>query len=324
MNHIKLIQQNYKTKNVSSTDIGLNCPFCLTVDKGNNLWVSHKSPDGYKHPQYHCWRCGESGPVYKLLKLLNILTDSSEVELYDNSKEPSLFEEAQKVFDSTTIALPIDYIALSEDTKSLIGKKALDYLLKRNIDFDKIKKYRLGYCSTGKYANRIIIPMYDEYDNLIYFTARSFYSAVDCKTLFPKENLEVFIGKSDILYNINNNIDKDIVILNEGPFDAMTTDGIGFLGKHPSPKQLNNIKKLKAKTVILMLDSDAIEYNYAIAKELYNYKTVYICELPYGDPNSIDKKDLATALNTKIKFNDFEYLNFRLRSKNGKMPRIKM
>lgn len=213
---------------------------------------------------------------------------------------------------------------MDENTKSIIGKKAINYLLNRCITFDKIKKYKLGYCSIGKYANRIIIPMYDENNNLIYFTARSFYPNVSCKTLFPKEDVEVFIGKSEILFNINNNLHKDTVIINEGPFDAMTTDGIALLGKHPSSTQLNKIKKLKARNIVLMVDSDAIEYNYAIAEKLYSYKNVYICELPYGDPNSISKQDLMTALNNKIIFNNFEYLNFRLRSKNGKMPCIKM
>jgi len=46
-------------------------------------------------------------------------------------------------------------------------------------------KYSIGYCESGKYKNRIILPSYNENGELNYFTARDFYDYSNKKYLNP-------------------------------------------------------------------------------------------------------------------------------------------
>lgn len=310
MNYINNIQQKYKTKSVSSDNIGINCPCCIdnghTSDTGYNLWVS------ISKPVYHCWRCGAAGRINKLLKLLGISVDDELIyEDSDYDLDINLYDELIKIEKTKNIELPQEYIPLYRDISSITGKQALDYLLNRNISYDKIERYKLGFCISGYYSNRIILPVYDCKNELIFFVARSYFANVDKKILNPSKEL-TGVGKSEILYNINNNIDKDEVIINEGPFDAISTDGVALFGKIASDEQLHKIKKLKARNVTIMLDSDAVKYAYELADKLYGYKKVYICELKEGDPNTnIDKLDLI--LENKKEYSKVSGLKYRLK-----------
>ena len=243
MNYVTQIQSKYKCKKPSKDNISLNCPFCTdsgySQDTGHNLWV------GTKIPAYHCWRCDIHGHVYKLLKLLSISFDDDFLfEDTDYNLEISIYDELKRLDNNVTIDLPQEYIALHKDIQSLTGKQALTYLIKRKINYDKIDKYKLGFCSTGYYGQRIIIPVYDESNNLLFYVARSYFDNVEKKILNPSKE-KTGVGKSEIIYNINNNVYKDTVIVNEGPFDAMSTDGIALFGKMPSDEQIRKIKKLK-------------------------------------------------------------------------------
>lgn len=310
MSYISNIQQKFKTKSVSSDNIGINCPCCVdnghTTDTGFNLWIS------ISKPVYHCWRCGVAGRVNKLLKLLGISAEDEPIyEDSDYDLDINLYDELSKIEKIKNIELPKEYIVLHKDTESITGKQVLDYLLSRNISYDKIERYKLGFCTTGYYADRVILPVYDCKNELIFFVARSYFANVDKKILNPSKEL-TGVGKSEILFNINNNINKDEVIVNEGPFDAMSTDGVALFGKIASDEQIHKIKKLKAKSIIIMLDSDAIKYAYELADKLYGYKKIYICELKDGDPNTnIDKLD--EILKNKKEYTKVSALKYKLK-----------
>ena len=80
--------------------------------------------------------------------------------------------------------------------------EAYNYLVnERKISRDIILRYRLGFCTTGKYANRIIIPSFDASGDVNYFVGR--YYGTDKKI------------KQKIPY-LNPVADKDVIIFNEG------------------------------------------------------------------------------------------------------------
>jgi len=250
-------------------------------------------------------------PLVELILLGISVEDEVLYEDSDYDLDINLYDELSKIKKIKNIELPQDYIPLHRGTTSITGKQVLDYLLNRNISYDKIERYRLGFCVSGYYSGRIIIPVYDYKNELIFFVARSYFANVDKKILNPSKEL-TGTGKSEILFNINNNINKDEVIVNEGPFDAMSTDGVALFGKIASDEQIHKIKKLKANSIIIMLDSDATKYAYELADKLYGYKKVYICELVEGDPNTnIDK--LGEILKNKKEYNKISGLLNKLR-----------
>ena len=50
-------------------------------------------------------------------------------------------------------------------------------MLKRGLRPEDIVKYNIGYCETGEYEDKIIIPSYDERGRLNFFVGRSFYQS---------------------------------------------------------------------------------------------------------------------------------------------------
>ena len=95
-----------------------------------------------------------------------------------------------------------------------MARHALAFLKKRNITESDIIKYNIGYCSTGKYRNRIVIPTYSKDGTLNYFTARSFEPDSTYKYMNPETSRDVIANEHLINWNIP-------IILCEGLFDAM-------------------------------------------------------------------------------------------------------
>ena len=95
----------------------------------------------------------------------------------------------------------------------------------------------MGYCDAGSYANRIIIPSYDEKDELNYFIARSYY-----ESSLPYKNPP--ISKNTVIFE--NMIDwSEPLVLCEGAFDAIAIkrNAVPILGKF-IPDELWKAKRL--------------------------------------------------------------------------------
>ena len=316
---IDKIERKYKHKQADARNIAIDCPWCGEHSYKFHLAVETRVPRGKRAPSFKCWKCDKHGSIYRLLKYLGITLEFDDVEyLYEEA--PSLFDELiDAAEDTTLVELPDGYIPLTRDNDSLICRKAIDYILGRGLSFDDIEKYKLGFCPSGRYGNRVIIPSYDKNDNLTFYSGRSLYSNAERKSLNPDKTI-IGIGKSDILHNIQSNLDKDIVIINEGQFDVMTTDGVGLFGKILSDAQLKLLIGLKAETFIVMLDGDATSYAYRIAEKLYPYKKVLICELPMDeDPNAIGKEALKSYIADAVAYNPSSSLMFNLVS--GGIPK---
>mgnify|MGYP003144336710 CR=1 FL=1 len=67
------------------------------------------------------------------------------------------------------IKLPKEYISFTKGNKLTIPyKEAYNYLRKRNINDEVISKYSIGYTTEGKYRGRIIVPSFDENEEINY------------------------------------------------------------------------------------------------------------------------------------------------------------
>ena len=159
--------------------------------------------------------------------------------------------------EKVELRLPSEFKSLLKVPKGKINpvyRKALKYAEDRGITTDDIRKYNIGYCDSGHYTNRIIIPSYDCENRLNYFIARSVFSEEKFKYKNPP------VSKNVIMFENQINWDEPITLV-EGVFDAMAVkrNAIPLLGKF-IPKKLNDIiYKHGVSNINILLDEDAQE-----------------------------------------------------------------
>ena len=270
----------------TTMDYAFYCPVC-----------KHHNPKlivNVKSGQYNCWTCHPATkgktPVSLFKKIDAPLDRIVEMKSYfegDNTKIDTLKHDK--------VTLPKEFISLSEQDTSLEYRHAISYLKKRSITLNDILKYNIGYCKTGRYRNRIIVPSYDRKGDINYFIARSFESDPGRKYDAPSCNKNQLIG---LEYFINWSIP---VILCEGMFDAIAIrrNAIPLFGKTIPESLMIKLVTSEVKTVYLALDKDAFKQAIDHAQSLINLgKEVYLIELEGKDPSELGFNDMTKLLHT--------------------------
>ena len=257
-----------------------------------------------KTQKWHCWVSNEGG--YNLFQLFKKVGASQKHfdELRDIVGETPYKQrgyENKEVKKKKKVELPKEFNPLWNGRESIVKEHALRYLSKRDIKRRDILKYNIGYCDSGTYSNRIIIPSYDRDGQLNYFVGRDFY-----KGKFKYRNPP--ISKNVIGFELFINWDEPIVLC-EGPFDAISVkrNAIPLFGKIIPEKLKKKIYKNKVKSIYIALDSDAIVDSLKIAEEFMNNGIdIYFVNLTDKDPSEIGfDKFLTLKRNTEIfKFSD--------------------
>lgn len=224
------------------------CPFCHHHKKKMNINVETQS--------WHCWVCDAKGRnISYLLKKLNVDRDKINLvrKIYGDeygSFQPSEKEEKSQLF------LPKEFHTLTKPPEGInpLFKHAKFYLKKRGITKEDIIKYNIGYCESGLYRGRIIIPSYDENGILNYFIARTFYNNEDYKYKNPP------VSKNIIALGNHINWDEPITLV-EGIFDAIAVkrNVIPLFGKFIPKELMDAIFLNKTKHINILLDDDAQE-----------------------------------------------------------------
>ena len=212
-----------KGKVTNKGNVAFSCPFChstkkklevqmITSDKGENHW--------------HCWICNAAGKkMSTLFKALNVGRDKVS-ELYKILKiQPKSYEK--NFYDNVIVELPKEYTPLYKTSDSTEYKNAIHYLRsKRNISLSEIVKYGIGYCETGEYAKKIIIPSYDEVGKLNYFVGRAYYDVESFKHKNPEASKNIVGFELFINWSLP-------LVLVEGAFDAIAVrrNAIPLFGK---------------------------------------------------------------------------------------------
>lgn len=206
----------------SVTQYQFNCPNCAEynggVDYKYNLEVS------FALGKFHCWSCGISGTLSKLIKLyggkqifneyISIIHEVKESQYYDMS----FFNDNTLLSDDSYIKLPKTFSKI--DLSNCRDKQLVDYLNKRKITQDIIDFYNIG-CTLWdgeEYAwrKRIIVPSYDEFGDLNYFIGRTYRNG-DKRIKY--KNCD-FDKKNIVLHGGNINWDCDVYVV-EGVFDSL-------------------------------------------------------------------------------------------------------
>lgn len=206
--------------------------------------------------QWHCWVCDAKGKrIQRLLKRLQV--DSHKLKkIYEIYGDDYVVYSNDTEEEKVELRLPNEFRSLLEEPRGLnpTFRKVKEYARKRGITKGDIIRYNIGYCDSGHYAGRIIIPSYDMDNRLNYFIARSVFDEEKFKYKNPPVSKNIIMFENQINWN-------EPITLVEGVFDAMAVkrNAIPLLGKF-IPKTLNDtIYKKEVKSINILLDEDAQE-----------------------------------------------------------------
>jgi hypothetical protein len=251
------------------TQLQFGCPHCAEKHGDRELQKYNLECNFFV---FHCWKCASEdedemhGSVFKLIKLYG------NEQLYKDYKECVVSLKESKLYNIDfannfkvdlsqidEVKLPNGFRPFKEDR--FYPPQAMDYIQKRGITWDIIHEYNLGfttYSEDDKIAsNRIIIPSYNKFGELNYWTGRDFTNNPKRQRYYnPK------IERKTLIFNEEKiQWDADINIV-EGPFDHLVVpNSIPLLGK-ALDKDYKLYWELLTKTnanINIFLDGDAYD-----------------------------------------------------------------
>ena len=236
-----------------------------TNEEGKNFW--------------ECWVCQTKGRTIRSL-LYQLKTPKDEAQ----NILKYLPKGAQIEFKQLSIVeLPKEYQPLySASETSVVANLVKNYLYERGLTSNDFIKYNIGYCTTGEYGGRVIIPSYSESNQLNFFVART-YDGNYFKYKNPEASKDIIFFENFINWNAP-------IVLCEGVFDAISIkrNAIPILGKSLSTSLYKKIITSSVKDLYIALDDDAKDRAIEIGEQFLNQgKRVFIVNLPDKDPSEM-------------------------------------
>jgi len=243
---------------------------------------------------YKCFSCGESGNIFTFVSKYNHISFYEAVILlgqdkgYDIKIDNNHTDKNTKDYEIYNLAVKF----YQNNLYSSLGKNAIEYLEKRSIDKETIKKFKIGLSlsksmlteflvnkkydlnrlidlgitnenNKDKFLNRIMFPLFDLKGNPVAFSGRIYNTKDNSKYINTMET-EIF-KKGSILYNYHNakdNLKKtDYVIVMEGFMDVIRASTIGInncvatMGTAFTKEHINLLHKM-TDNIILCFDGD--------------------------------------------------------------------
>jgi DNA primase len=256
-----------------------HCPFCNhrkpkleinmhTTEEGKNFW--------------ECWVCQTRGQsIRSLLKQLSTPKDQASEILKYLPKGSYIEYTGLSIVEIPKEFQPL-YLASSESYVANMVKK---YLYERGLSSNDFIKYGIGYCTTGDYGGRVVIPSYSGSNQLNFFVART-YDGSYFKYKNPEASKDIIFFENLINWNAP-------IILCEGVFDAIAIkrNAIPILGKSISTSLYKKIITSSVRDIYIALDDDAKDRAVQIGEQFLNQgKRVFIVTLPDKDPSEMGFK----------------------------------
>ncbi len=294
-----------KSVKTARTNHAFHCPFCnhskkkLEVDlqtdeKGRNRWA--------------CWVCSAKGQTIRSL-LNKLRTPSDKKQSILSLIKGSTFTDNDYVYQEQ-LTLPESFIPLHQaSTESIIVRRFRNYLNSRGITDTDIISYNIGYCTKGDYKDRIVIPSYDENNELNFYIGRSINPGHYPKYKNPPGDKELIFFESRINWDLP-------ITLVEGVFDALAVkrNAIPILGTNPPKTLLKTIIEKGVQTVYIALDKEALDKALSLSmKILPLVSEVYIVELDQDDPSSAGFTNFQESKYRAQYLDDSSLLKLKLR-----------
>lgn len=286
------VAQNYVELKRSGSTYSCRCPF-----------HTEKTPSCHFYPQtqsFYCFGCGAGGDVVNFIRLIENLDYMEAVRfLAQRAGMPMPEDSDDKTSQKRRRIYEMNREAGKYFFKTLFspeGKPGLDYLQRRGLSLETIKRFGLGFAPDDyhklhyymkglgfsdfeladgallarhdnkmydKFRNRVMFPIIDLRGNVAAFGGRTLSEDKKIPKYLNSDETMVF-SKRRMLFAMNfaKNSKADYFILCEGYMDVISMHQAGFdsaiasLGTSFTPEQANMISQKGKKEVILSYDSD--------------------------------------------------------------------
>lgn len=260
----------------SGSNYAFHCPFCN--HKKKKLEVNLETDEKGEN-RFACWVCRTRGQtINSLLRQLKVPSEQAHPILAYVKKGEKQYYKVEP-----TLTLPEEFKPLATaSSTSVIANKIRRYLFKRGLTEYDLYRHNIGYCTEGEYTGRVIIPSYDDNNQLNFFTSRTFEDAYH-KYKNPQASRDIIFFENTINWDLP-------LILVEGPFDAIAVrrNGIPLLGQSPSKNLLRRIVLNKVQEVYVALDKDALKQAISICEQLLCMgKRAYLVDMEDKDPSDM-------------------------------------
>ena len=282
----------------NNREVHFNCVVC--GESRHRMYVNLESGLVY------CHNCGYKTNIIGLIQYVEGISFSRASAIFKDVKGNLMLpeniskdlvsnmfaEDLRKDLSKRAIPLPKEYAPLNPQKTNIMTRRAIKYLNSRKITNKQIVDHKMGFCMSGEYKNRVIIPI-TENGELRFWVARAISPDVKMKEKSPSD-ADYQISKSEVIFNIDRGAKKyHAAVICEGIFDALSYNSIGvsLLGKMLYQEQLNillDYRALLTDGIYISLDNDAKEYAIDMAEQLSEYFDVYIINIPkeLDDPNN--------------------------------------
>jgi DNA primase len=219
--------------------------------------------------------------------------------------------EQQRTEDAQKLELPSEFVSLCSSSLPATATYAKRYLEKRGVTYEDIVKWKIGYCFSGEYRNRIVIPSFDSDGDINYFIARS-YAGDSYKYKNPRASKDITFNELYIDWN------KDLTMV-EGVFDALVAgNAVPILGStlRKGSKLLREIVR-NDTPIYIALDPDAAKKERKVIKTLLKYDVeLYKIDVSgYEDVGSMPKSVFEQRKNEAVFIDNDDYLLLDLLAK---------
>jgi len=294
---------NQDGKEVRGGEIMYDCPKC-----------NHHKPKlsvNVESQNWKCWICGHTHDtrgksIFTLFKFLK-----APKKLFEELKKLKLDRKEFKIENiEEKIQLPEEFRSLTKKSIHPGYRQALFYLKRRGITISEIIKYNIGYCVSGDYKDRIILPSYDASGMLNYFVARTWIKDHTLKYKNPPVSKNVVGLELFVNWNLP-------VYLCEGIFDAIAIkrNAIPLFGKTLNDSLRLALIANSVKDVYIVLDQDALYNVMRNAEELQSWGiNVHAVELTGKDPSQLGYVEIQNLISQtkQFEFNDLLKLKLSL------------
>lgn len=291
-----------KSHKKARENYAFTCPKCQHHKP--KLEINFHTNEKGENP-FECWVCGFKGRTIKsLLKQLKVPYEQAyEILKYVNKGEEVKYNPQFKA-----VELPKEFQSLYEaSTTSVIANKVRKYLYNRGYTDKDFLKYNIGYCTTGPYEGRVIIPSYNENNQLNFFVARTYEDAFN-KYKNPEASKDIIGFENMINWN-------QPIILVEGVFDAIAVkrNAIPILGKSLSKSLLRKIVSSKVEDIYIALDRDAFKKALEYTEQFLNMgKRVYLVDMQNKDPSEMGFRNFTQHVQQAEEMNLGKLLQYKL------------
>ena len=266
-----------------------HCPFCN--HRKPKLEINMHTNEEGRNP-WECWVCQTKGRTIRslLYQLKTPKDQASEILKYVPRGGTVEYKHL------SIIELPKEFQLLyNASTTSVVANLVKKYLYERGFTDNDFIKYGIGYCTSGEYGGRVIIPSYSESNSLNFFIARS-YDGNYFKYKNPEVSKDVIFFENLINWNTP-------IILCEGVFDAIAIrrNAIPLLGKSITDSLYKKLITSKVTDIYVALDTDARDKALTISEKLLNQgKRVFLVDLPDKDPSEMGFKYFTELIQESV------------------------